>query len=286
MSSISHTERSAAGHGPSFVVTAEPRHRLHSAMEDLAEGLRRWELWVTMGLQDVKRHYRRSVLGPIWLTLSLAILVAALGYLYSGLMGVSLHIYVPHLALGFLAWQFISGVLGDSCNVFIKNKGWLINVRTPLSLFVYQLVWQHLITMGHNALVYLGVAVIFGIFAGWAGLLIIPVMAILIVNAIWVALLFGTLCARFRDIPQIVQSLLRIGFFVTPVMWMPGQLGDRAYLAYFNPFTYFVELVRAPLLGEVPPVETWALALAVTVIGWTLAAFFFTRFRGRVPYWV
>lgn len=276
----------AAEARPSFTVTAAPGQRGRGALDDLAEGLRRWELWVTMGLQDVKRHYRRSTLGPLWLTLSLAILVVSLGTLYGRLLGVEAAIYFPHLTLGFLAWQFISGVLGESCNVFIKHKGWLINVRTPLSLFVYQLVWQHLITMGHNFLVYIGVAMVFGIFAGWAGLLIVPVLAILIANAVWVGLFFGTLCARFRDIPQIVQSLLRIGFFMTPVIWMPSQLGERAYMAYFNPFAYFVELVRSPLLGEVPPWETWALALGVTVAGWTLALALFTRFRGRVPYWL
>ena len=262
------------------------RRLLIRAIEDLREGLREHELWITMGLQDLKRRYRRSVLGPLWLTLSLAILVAALSLLYGRLMNVPLERYVPHLALGFIAWQFISGVVSDSCNVFISNKGWITNVRTPLSLFVFRMIWEHLLMMGHNALVYLGVAVLFGIFAGSAGLLIIPGLALLVLNAIWVGLLLGTLCARFRDVPQIVQSVMRIAFFLTPVIWMAEQLGTRAYLAHFNPFSYFVECIRAPLIGEVPSELTWGLGLAVTVLGWTLAGLVFVRFRGRVAYWL
>ena len=256
------------------------------ALLDVVEGARRWELWVAMGVQDLKRRYRRSILGPLWLTLSLAILVAAMSLLYGRLLNVPLDRYVPHLALGFIAWQFIQGVVSDSCNVFIRHKGWITNVRWPLSLFVYKMVLQNTLMMAHNALVYVGVAILFGIFAGLPGLLIIPGLALVFVNAVWVGLLFGAVCARFRDIPQIVQSIMRVAFFVTPVIWMPDQLGARSHLALYNPFTYFVELIRAPLLGQVPPVLTWMLALAVTAVGCLVTWLFFVRFRRRVAYWL
>ena len=256
------------------------------ALLDVVEGARRWELWVAMGVQDLKRRYRRSILGPLWLTLSLAILVATLSLLYGRLLNVPLDRYVPHLALGFIAWQFIQGVVSDSCNVFIGHKGWITNARWPLSLFVYKMVLQNTLMMAHNALVYVGVAILFGIFAGLPGLLIIPGLALVFVNAVWVGLLFGAVCARFRDIPQIVQSIMRVAFFLTPVIWMPEQLGARAHLALYNPFTYFVELIRAPLLGQVPPALTWVLALAVTAVGCVVTWLFFVRFRRRVAYWL
>jgi ABC-type polysaccharide/polyol phosphate export permease len=79
---------------------------------------------------------------------------------------------------------------------------------------------------------------------------------------------------------------MRVAFFVTPVIWMPDQLGTRAYLALYNPFTYFVELIRAPLLGQVPPALTWMLALAVTAVGCLVTWLFFVRFRRRVVYWL
>ncbi len=284
-------EAAAAREGASASETAPvsapaPTSQTVLALLDVVEGFRRWELWVAMGVQDVKRRYRRSILGPLWLTLSLAILVAALSLLYGQLLNVPLDRYVPHLALGFIAWQFIHGVVIDSCNVFIGHKGWITNIRWPLSTFVYKMVLQNTLTMAHNALVYVGVAILFGIFAGLPGLLVIPGLVLVFVNAVWVGLLFGAVCARFRDIPQIVQSIMRVAFFVTPVIWMPDQLGTRAHLALYNPFTYFVELIRAPLLGQVPPALTWLLALAVTAVGWLVTWLFFVRFRSRVAYWL
>lgn len=256
------------------------------AARDLTEGFLMWRLWGTLGLQDIRQRYRRSILGPFWLTLSLAILVGTLGLLYGQLMGKSYQEYVPHLTLGFISWQLINGLVSDGCKVFISSESWIKSVRSPLSLFVWQLIWRHLVISAHNMLVYVGVALLLGIWCGLAGLLVVPGLLLILANAVWVILLLGILCARFRDIPPIVASLMRLAFFVTPILWMPDQLGTRSHLALFNPFTYFVEVLRGPLLGQVPSITTWALALAVTIVGWSVTWPMFVRFRGRVPYWL
>lgn len=262
----------------------DSRHR--RALDDFMAGLRYWPLWGRLGWQDIKLHYRRSILGPFWLTLTLAILVTVLGFLYSLLMNVPLERYMPHLALGFIGWQMMQGIISESCTVFISSQGWIKNVKLPLSLFVFKVIWRHLITLGHNAAVYVAVAVYFGINAGYTGLLVVPALLIYLVNAVWVGLLLGVLCARYRDIPQVIRSLMRVAFFATPVIWIPEQLGKRAYLAQFNPFSYFLELLRAPLLGETPDWTTWFLALGVTLVGWAVAWPAFARCRARIPYWV
>ncbi len=256
------------------------------AAADILEGLRGWEFWSTIGLQGVRRGYRRSVLGSFWLTISLAVTVTALSLLYGQLFGVPLDTYVPHLALGFIAWQFIAGVVSGSCNVFARHKAWILNDRCPLSLFVFTDVWSNLLAMAHNAPVYVGVALLFQVRAGFAALQIVPGLALVLINAVWVGLLLGTVCVRFRDVEPIVGSVMRIAFFLTPVIWLPEMLGERARLALYNPFTYFVELIRAPLLGQAVPGVTWLLVLAVTAAGWSLAGAVFAQYRSRVPYWL
>ena len=256
------------------------------AAADLLDGLRCWELWGAMGLQGLRRGYRRSILGPLWLTISLAVLVMALGLLYGRLFNMPLERYLPHVALGFIAWQFVQAAVNQSCTVFVRHKVWITNAKRPLALFVFKDVWENLLTMAHNGLVYVGVAVIFGVAAGRHALLLVPGLALVVVNAVWVGLLLGTVCARFRDVAQIVGSVMRVVFFVTPVIWIPDQLGPRSHLALYNPFTYFIELVRAPLLGQALPAVTWMLVLAVTAAGWTLTWLVFARYRSRVPYWV
>ena len=228
-----------------------------------------------MGLQDVRRGYRRSVLGPFWLTISLAVTVAALSLLYGQLLGVPLARYAPHVALGFIVWQFIAGVVAASCSVFVRPG--VDHERPPAAVAVraHRHVGQPAGDGAQRA----------GVRRGGDSQ-IVPGLALVLLNAVWVGLLLGTLCARFRDVQPIVASVMRIAFFLTPVMWMPEMLGSRAHLALYNPFAYFVELIRAPLLGQAVPALTWMLVLGVTATGWAAAWAVFARYRGRVPYWL
>jgi hypothetical protein len=67
----------------------------------------------------------------------------------------------------------------------------------------------------------------------------------------------GAICARFRDIPPIVGSVLQIGFFVTPIIWLPSQLGADDHWLLLNPFFDLLEVVRKPLLGATAGVHVW-----------------------------
>ncbi len=256
------------------------------AVADLVAGLEHWRLWGLLGWQDIRQRYRRSVLGPFWLTLSMGVLVGTLGFLYGALFKIEVADYLPFLALGFLAWGLISGIITDGCSAFIGCEHFIKQIKLPFSTFVYRVLWRNLIILAHNFAVYVVVAITFGIWAGWAGLLLIPGLALIVATAVWVGLLFGMVCARFRDVPQIVTSLLRVAFFLTPIIWKPEMLGRRTGFVDANPFYHFIELVRAPLLGQVPGALTWAVALGVTVGGWLVTFLFFRRFRNRIPYWV
>ena len=256
------------------------------AVRDLVAGLRKWRLWGLMGWQDIRLRYRRSALGPFWLTLSMGVLVGTLGFLYSTLFKTDVADYLPFLALGFLAWGLISGIITDGCTAFINSERFIKQIKLPFSTFVYQMIWRNFIIFAHNFAVYIVVAIVFGIWAGSAALLLIPGILLIAATAVWIGLLFGMICARFRDVPQIVASVLQIAFFLTPIIWKPELLENRIVFVQINPFFHFVELVRAPLLGQAPTALTWVVALGVTVGGWLVTFLFFRRFRNRIPYWV
>src|SRR6266850_1136109 len=190
------------------------------AVDDFWRALRHPELWVLLGWQDIKQRYRRSMLGPLWLTISTAVMVIALGYVYAAIFRQSLNDYFPYLAAGLVIWSFISG------------------------------------------------------------------LALVVLSAAWVTLLIGMICARFRDVPQIIANVLQLMFFLTPIIWQPGVLPGRQRVIYWNPLYHFVEVIRAPLLGKMPAAETWLAVIGVTALGWLLTLYFFTQFRRRIAYWL
>ncbi len=159
-------------------------------------------------------------------------------------------------------------------------------LSAPVSIYVYRSVWSNLITFAHNIWIFVLVALWFQVSPAWSMLWAIPALFLLLVNGLWVGLLFGLLSARFRDIPLIIASIVQVMFFITPVIWKPSMLPGRALFLDLNPFYHLVEIVRAPLLGQAPNLENWIAVLLITAIGWGLTLFFYTAYRWRVAYWV
>ncbi len=262
------------------------REQLANAWRDITAGWDRRELWMTLGLHDVRQRYRRSKLGPFWITLSMAIMVLALGVLYGQIFGQDLHDYLPFLAAGFVIWGLISTMVTDGCQAFILAEGMIRQLNAPVSIYAFRGIWSTLIAFGHNIWVFFAVALWFGVDLNW-NLLWVPVaLLVLLLNGLWISLFFGLLSARFRDVPLIIASVVQVLFFITPVIWRPEMLPGRALLLDLNPFYHMVEIMRAPLLGQSPALGNWLAVILITVVGWTITLFFYSAYRWRIAYWV
>ena len=259
---------------------------LSLGIADLCRGIARRQLWMMLGSQDIRQRYRRSRLGPFWLTISLGFTVGALGFLYGTLFNQPIDDYLPYLAAGFVVWGLISGLINDGTRAFIDSEGLIKQLSAPLSIYVYRSVWSNALIFLHNILVFFLVVLIFSKPLSWTLLLVAPGLALLLLNGVWAALLLGLVSARFRDVPQIISSLVQVMFFVTPVLWTTEMLPDRALLLELNPFFYFVELVRAPLLGSTPELRIWLIGCTITAIGWIAAIAVYAAYRWRIAYWL
>ena len=268
------------------VTLARPPSRAVLALRDLGQGFVRWWLWGLVAWTDIKQRYRGSVLGPFWLTLSTAIMIGSLGMLYSRLFKTDIATYLPYLSLGILAWGLISTVLGEACTAFVSAEHVIKQIRMPLAIHLYRVIARNLIVFGHNLIVFLVVVVWFSVPVNWADLMVVPGMLLMTLCAVPAGLVLAALCARFRDVPPVVASLLQVIFFMTPIMWRPELLGPHVALALYNPFNCFIDLIRAPLLGEWPPLTSWLVALGATAFCWLVGFPFFARFRARIAYWV
>ena len=263
-------------------------------MADLRDGWGQRQLWGHLGLQDIRQRYRRSVLGPIWITISMAVTAVALGILYAGLFGNSLEVQLPYILVGFIVWGFISGCISEGSEVFIANEGLIKQLPAPLTVHVYRLVWRQLLFFAHNLLVYAVMLLVFPQPLGWRSLLAIPAVVLLAVNGVWVALLLGIVTTRFRDLTPITQSLVQLLFFLTPIVWIyedlvnsaNSSIAERARLVEFNPLLHYVEIVRQPMLGLDQHVRHWVVVLVITVVGWALTMVALRLCRSRVSYWV
>lgn len=260
---------------------------IKSALFDTLEGLRRADLWIFLGWHDVKQRYRRSTLGPFWITLATFFFVAGMTLVYSGLFRQDINSFLPLAASGIVVWTFISGCISEGCNLFISAGATIKQVPAPLTVHVFRLIWTQLIYFFHNLIVVFLALAATGIFFNLETLLFFPAVALLTLNLTWMVLFLGIMSARFRDMPLIIQSLITGLFMATPVLWQISYLPPaRQWVAYINPFTYLVEIVRLPLIGMAPPLDLWATVLAMALAGWVLALLAYERARARLAYWV
>lgn len=266
--------------------SARSSRRFREALGDLADGLTGWELWSRLGWQDIRRRYRRSVVGPFWLTLSMGLVIGGLAYLYAGVFGQNLDHYLPYVALGMIIFALISNVVTDGSTLFITAGPTILQMKAPLSVHLFQMLWRNILMFAHNLVIYVLILIFLHPPIGWNALLSIPALVLVINICFWVALVLGGLGARFRDVPPIVSSVMQMAFVLTPVFWTPSAVPTRELFVHLNPFYYLVDVVRMPLMGEAPPLSMWLIVIGFNCVSVITAVLFFARYRARIAYWV
>jgi lipopolysaccharide transport system permease protein len=154
-------------------------------------------------------------------------------------------------------------------------------------LLVCSVVWRNVIVFFHNLGILVIVLMLFQQAPGAEVLLLVPALALVCINGAWIGLICGMACTRYRDLQPLVGSVLQVAIFVTPIFFMPDQLGSsRAYFAGLNPLFHLVDVIRAPLIGRVPSLETWVWTITLAVVGWAATLTLFARFRRRLAFWL
>ena len=257
------------------------------AYSDLHRGLLLYGIWWGLAWQEIKQRYSRSVIGPFWITLSTGVMVSAMGPLYGSLFGQDVSSYIQHLAVSLIIWNFISGSINEAGSIFVGAEGYIKQIALPLSTYALKLIARNLLMLAHNSAVIL---IVLGLLPpkNFEMFWTVPFGLILIVgNLFWLAFLLGILSARYRDIPQLVANIIQVTFFLSPIIWSAEMLpSNRRYLADLNPLSHFLEVVRAPLLGQPTDATSWLVLAAILVLGSALTFLVFARYRARIPYWL
>jgi ABC-type polysaccharide/polyol phosphate export permease len=259
-----------------------------SGVQDLQNGLLQWRLWWHLGWLEIRRRYSRTVIGPFWSAISLGMFVIALGSVGTGLWNRSAADYLPFLAAGMVVWVMLASIVNESCLLFVSSSNLFRQMNLNYSVLAFALVWRNIIVFAHNFLVFLLMFVLLAPqMLSPVMLLAVPGFALVVTNCVWVSILLGMFCLRFRDVQQLVGSLVQIAMFITPIFWPPESLSGPGRIVFvdMNPLYHILDIVRSPLLGRVPALESYVYVAAMTVVGWTLTIWLFSYFRKRIAYW-
>jgi lipopolysaccharide transport system permease protein len=265
------------------------RNFVHDACLDYWEGLLNWHMWTYLAFADIRRRYRRTLIGPFWATLSLAIFIVSMGFLFSALWKTDIATFLPYFSSGFVCWTFTASIITESCTTFTSVEGLLKQVALPYSSFSWLVVARNFLVFLHQVIIYICIALIFHVPVTIYTFLILPAFFLFFISASWLAILLGFFCARFRDLQQVVGSLLQISMFVTPIFWPVSQLGNGSksyFLVNANPLYHYVSLIRQPLLGLAPSTMSWVVVSCMTVLGWILTMMIMSKKHHNLIFWL
>ena len=243
---------------------------------------------VMLASHHIRSRYRRSVIGPFWLTISMGVMIACIGLVFGGIFNTPMDEYLPFLAAGIILWTFITGTINEGCTAFVSAEGMIKQLPIPLFVHVLRVVWNNVLMLAHHIVILPLVFLVMGKSVSLIALLAIPGFVLVVLCLSWLAFFFAIICTRYRDLPQIVASVLQVGFYFTPVIWMPALLPERlgAAILDWNPFFHVLELLRAPLLGSAPGITSWLVVGAIIILGWGLTLLLFARVKHRIAYWL
>jgi ABC-type polysaccharide/polyol phosphate export permease len=270
-------------------VTAEaPPGSISDGIRDIRSGLKQWPIWWTLSVQGIRSQYRRTYLGPWWITVQQIIFVAGLSLLFGTLMGQDLKTFVPYVAVGFITFNWMTTMMNTGATSIIANGASIKTSPGPLSLPALGSFAGGTIQFLHNALVIVGVMIVFQVPIGWPIVLAPLALIAIAVNGIALGLWLGPLVARYRDVGPIVVSLSSVLFFFTPIFWTPTDLSHQQYawISGWNPFAYLLDFFRTPLLGAWPTRAVVLGVIIVTVVNLLVGLLHFSRTRARLAYWL
>jgi len=243
--------------------------------------------WFLLAWFDIKQRYRRSVLGPFWITISTAILIGTLGLLWSQLFKMNIKEYLPYFAVGNIMWGLISSQINEATSGFSQFDNVIKQHRLPYPSYILRLMSRNFIIMLHNLIII--IAIVFFSENGWTwyAFLALPGLALLSVVTYFVSLIFAILCTRYRDLVPIVQNFVTVAYFLSPIMWQQKSLPEKYHwVTELNPITHLLDIVRLPLLGQSPGLLNWLVAIGLLLVSTCLAYCLMSKVRNRISYWL
>jgi lipopolysaccharide transport system permease protein len=254
---------------------------------ELKEGLESWRIWHLIGICELRHRYSRSKLGQFWLTLSTGLTILIMSFIWSALFKSRLSDMLPYMAVSIILWQFFAGIISDAVNIFNTNSSYLLSQRILCSTIVIASVYRNFLMLMHNLIIIPIIFLIFWIPINWHVFLLFPALILILITAVWISYLIASLCSRFRDLSNIFNAIMQLAFYITPVIWKPGFLGENlSWIIWLNPFTYFLEIIRTPILGGELSFLVWVVAFLITFIGLLFSLIFIGKYRRQILYWI
>lgn len=257
------------------------------AWHDVVQSFKMYHVWHYLSLAEIRRRYRRTIIGPLWTTLSIGLFIGCMSVMLTGLWHTDPSNFMPYFSASYIAWILLSTLINDGTQTFINQEATLKQFSRPYVMFACLTTWRNFIVFAHHLVIFALVLLFCRHEVNYNLLWLLPGLAVIFGLGVCICTFLGMVCARYRDIQQIINSMLQLVLFVTPIMWRPEQIGAKGMLlANLNPLYHIISLIRQPLLGVAPTATNWMISIACTLLLGLITFKLFSKKYPIIIYWI
>lgn len=262
--------------------------RQNGVFQDLWASLRLIHLWRALAWEDLMQRFRRSILGLSWIVVSFALLIFILVVLFGRNSPTrTTYEYLVYLCLGMAIWTYLSAIVSKGVMAFAGNSAWIKSTPAPFGVLAFRTIYAGILELLVLLVFVVPISLYLVVPDPIHLLYLLGAIGVYAINSVSICLLLGSLGAWSSDVQQLIPAIMRIAFFATPIFWeYETSSGLRRYMADYNPFTHFVEIIRAPLMGTDPSQINWMVVGFITTVSMILSFAIFKFARTRLPVWV
>lgn len=246
-------------------------------------------VWAYLAYMDIAMRYKRSLLGPWWVTISIVLIVVVLSTIWPQLLSADFNFFVPYFAIGYILWFWFSNSITESATAMIEFEGIFKQSNIPLSSYLLRVSLRNFIIFLHNAVLIFVIVIFFNKDVGENFLLLsLPAILLIFFSLNSISIIIAIFSLRFRDLTNIITTLMQLLFFVTPIIWHPSILeaGRKGFLVDYNLFYYWVDIIRQPLLGLKVHENSLIIVFLSTVFFLLFSCLLMGRFKKKIIFWM
>ena len=253
----------------------------------LAKYFPKWDLALSLALQDIRDRFARTVLGPFWIVISNAMLVVGITIVFGALFKTDVADFVVYVALGIALWTFISTIMTGASSYLESGKNILFTYNLPWSMQITRKVFVEAIILGIHLLIAIPVILITQSDLGLISLVILPGVLLNLIFGYGLALIIASFGVRYSDLSHALESVMLFLFLFTPVFWLESALGPtRSIFIHYNPLFHFLEIVRAPILDQAIPIDSFVIAFVLAALTLCVGIFVYNKRKGQIGMWM
>jgi len=230
--------------------------------------------------REIRVRYRQSYLDLGWALITPVSVAIVYGIVLTRSFNASGN-GVPYLSMawsGLVLWTFFANAIGGAATSLVYSSGLVTKVYFPREALPLAMAGASLPDLAIGLITVFVLVLVQGVTLHWEAVTAVLPLAILVIWTAALSVILGVVSSFVRDVPHLVQLIIRVGFFATPVMYDAAALPPALqWSAVVSPIAVSIEGFRdAVLHGRVPdlPLMTIHLLLGLALL---VAAVCYTR---------